>query len=278
MVSGSKAARLETLRTRIAALEARGPGMTAQASAPVPAGVSGEGRPFVFTPPPGVLHEVWADTPLHAGAALGFSLGQALQLAAPARPAVLWLQLGHDAQETGLVYAPGLAAFGADPDRLVMGRLARMTDLLWAIEEAVACPAVAAVIAETGGHHADLDFTATRRLGLRAHTGGASVLLVRTGRGREASAARFRWHVAPAPSAAKAFDARAPGAARWQVRLEKGMRHGRYKEGADELMLEWTKDGFAIAAGGDARPDKAGSAALHGAAFPALGHRLPETA
>lgn len=277
MASQAKAATLETLRRRIAALEARGPGTAADAVPAAADAADGE-SPFIPAPPAGVLHEVWADTFLHAGAALGFSLGQALQLTGPARPAVLWLQPGHDAQETGLVYAPGLAAFGADPDRLVMGRFARMADLLWAIEEAVACPAVAAVIAETGGHHAALDFTATRRLGLRAHAGGASVLLVRTGREREASAARFRWHVAPAPSAAMPFDARAPGAARWQVRLEKGMRHGRYRQGADEVMLEWTKDGFAIATGGAARPDKAGGAALHGAALPALGHRLPETA
>ena len=56
-------------------------------------------------------------------------------------------------------------------------------ELLWAVEEAIACKAVAAVIADVGHEAKVLDFTATRRLSLRSSSGGSSVFLIRYGRG-----------------------------------------------------------------------------------------------
>lgn len=223
--------------------------------------------------PGGLLHEVWADTHNHAGSLLGFTLGQAQDLLSLARPALIWLALAEDGQEAGLPYAAGLQRFGLTPEQMIIGRMKSMTDLLWAAEEALACPAVAAVMVEAGHGHKILDFTATRRLSLRAQMSGASLFLMRTGMGRETTAAAFRWHVAPAPGAAAAFDERAPQAPRFAVRLEKGQGNRRDVT----WQLDWTENGF-----GDAQrpgPDRRrGPAALSGADVAALGDRLPQTA
>jgi protein ImuA len=118
----------------------------------------------------GALHEIApaALAPLHDGAALGFAafvLGR--QAALRGRP-VLWLAEG-DAP-----HAPGLAAFGLGPERLVMALPGRSKAALWALEEAARSTALAAVLAEVRG----MDFTAARRLHLAARDGGGLVLLL----------------------------------------------------------------------------------------------------
>ena len=165
-------------------------------------------------PAGGLLQEIFTDERRHAGAVLGFALGQARSLLTTARPAVIYLQLAKEGQEMGLPYGPGMISFGFNPDALVLVRAANMIELLWAAEEAIACRAVAAVIAEIAGHQKLLDFTASRRLGLRSAEAGSSMLLLRYGTGREASAAHLRWRITPVLSAAKRFDALAPGAPR----------------------------------------------------------------
>jgi protein ImuA len=229
--------------------------------------------------PAGLLHEIHAEGQRDSGAAFGFALGLACQLLTPARPAILFLQLVHEGQEIGLPYGVGLKSFGIDPARLVLGRLATLTELLWAVEEAIACRAVAAVVVEVAGAPRGLDFTASRRLSLRAASGGASVFLLRYGQEREASAARLRWRVAPAASQAFPFDGTAPGEARWRVVLEKGRLEEGLAETA-EFLVDWTKHGFApaTAAGEGAGPRRAHSRpSPYGSASPALGDRLPQT-
>ncbi|WDR00037.1 hypothetical protein PSC71_04405 [Devosia sp. J2-20] len=191
-------------------------------------------------PAGGLLQEVFADERRHTGAALGFALAQARSLISTSRPAVIYLHLAKEGQEMGLPYGPGLISFGFDPDALVLVRAANMTELLWAAEEAIACRAVAAVVADIAGHQKMLDFTASRRLGLRTTNAGSSMLLLRYGTGREASAAHLRWRVTPVLSAARRFDALAPGAPRWQVQLEKGV----LRDSQTQWLLGWTQDGL----------------------------------
>ena len=100
------------------------------------------------------------------------------------RPAILYLQLASEMQETGLPYGAGLAAFGVDPETLILIRAANIVELLWAAEEALACRAVAAVVADIGADPQALDFTASRRLGMRAHEAKSTMLLMRYGAGR----------------------------------------------------------------------------------------------
>lgn len=251
---------LEELRQRIAAIEQR----PVLAEPAANAGAVG-----YFALPMGALHEVFTPERRDAGAGLGFALGLMGEFITPARPVLLFVQLAQEAQEAGLPYAAGLLGFGLEPDRLVLVRLSGVTELLWAVEEAVRCRAVAGVVAEIGGWPKPLDFTASRRLSLRAAESGTSVLLLRHGEEREASAARFRWRVSGLPSAPNPYDARAPGAPRWRIALEKG----RLAAGT-QFTLDWTDHGFAplIADGRGG----SGAAPLPGRQPADMGHRLSQ--
>lgn len=224
----------------------------------------------------GMVQEVFTDERRNGGAALGFALAQARGLLTSARQAVLYLQMVSEAQEMGLPYGPGLFSFGFDPDALVLIRPANIVELLWAAEEALACGAVAAVIADIAGQPKVLDFTASRRLSLRADANGASMFMLRYGAWREASAAHLRWHLQPAPSGEMEWDARAPGETRWRARLEKGVIADRQEQ---EWMLEWTQNGFQSVT--EPRPDADRVAATASVPDPVpaqLGDRLLQTA
>lgn len=190
----------------------------------------------------GLVQEVFADELRDASASLGFAMAQARGLLTPGRPTIFYLQLGEDAQRLGLPYGPGLSWAGLDAAHLVIVRAADMTELLWATEEVVSCRAVAAVIADIRGEPKLLNFTASRRLSLRAANSNVSLFMLRYGHGRASSAGHLRWHLRSLRSGRQAFDDRAPGAARWRLRLEKGRIAGNRVE----WLLEWTKNGFAV--------------------------------
>jgi protein ImuA len=226
-------------------------------------------------PGPGILHEVFADTARDSGASLGFALAVSRSLMAPQRPAILVVQAVADSQEKGVVYGGGIVSLGLDPERIILCRPETPIELLWAIEEAIACRAIAAVIADIGDKVRALDFTASRRLSLRAASSGSSVFLLRTGRDREATAAQLRWRVEPSVSGEKEFDPRASGPPRWRVALEKG-RLGSKRDPL-EWMLDWTEDGFALVKSQTrAGIARRGAAPLSGTEPSALGDRLPE--
>jgi protein ImuA len=95
-------------------------------------------------------------------------------------------------------------AHGLDPARLVLAAAPRDEEILWAIEEGLRMPGLAAVIGEIGR----LPMVAGRRLQLAAERSGVTALLLRRWRnGEEAmaererpSAALTRWRVASLPS------------------------------------------------------------------------------
>jgi protein ImuA len=268
---GNKITTLEALRQRITTLESSPLLKDETVELPVSTGL--------LAIPRGALHEVFADTLIDSGAALGFALAQARGLLDARRPAVLFLQLQSDTPELGLPYGLGLRSFGLDVEQIVFVRPQTITELLWAIEEAVACRAVAAVVADIARPHKALDFTASRRLALRSAASGGSVFLVRYARDREASAARYRWRITPQLSRSPPFDDRAPGQPRWRVRLEKGSVSRRRKGAAEgeEFLVDWTEDGFSLAdIDGTQDAGTARVAALSDAASAALGDRLSE--
>ncbi|HTM77675.1 MAG TPA: hypothetical protein VL133_08610 [Devosia sp.] len=236
--------RLAALRASIADIERR-PALAEPRA--VPRQDAASGFPMLAG---GMLQEIFTAERRNGGAALGFALAQARGLLTPVRQAVIYLQMLAEAQEMGLPYGPGLASFGFDPDALVLIRPANIGELLWAAEEALACRAVAAVIADVAGQPKILDFTASRRLSLRSDASGATLLLLRYGAWREASAAQLRWYLQPVLSGETEFDARAPGQTRWRARLEKGVIAGRQEQ---DWLLEWTPNGFESIT--DSRPE-----------------------
>jgi protein ImuA len=267
-MQGVMAAKIETLRAHIAALEKR-PALARNAAGNSPAAAYG-----LLPAPPGSQHEIFSDERRNGGAAIGFALGLAAGLLTPQRPALLIMQLIRESRDMGLPYGAGLASFGIDPDAVILTRTETITEFLWAVEEAVSCAAVAAVVADIAGDHKELDFTTSRRLTLRAQAAGTSVLLLRYGRGRQASATRFRWHVMPIPSGSPPFDARAPGQPRFAVTLEKGRLAG---FSADQsLLMDWTANGFALVESNRDQDGHAQRAPLSGALPATLGDRLSQ--
>ena len=145
----------------------------------------------------GAVHEV-----LGAGgdeedgaAACGFIAGILARLGAGP---VLWCLKRPD------LYGPGLLAHGLDPARLIVVTAPRDEDILWAVEEGLRMPGLAAIIGEIGR----LPMVAGRRLQLAAeHSGITAFLLRRWHNGAEAaaererpSAALTRWRVAALPA------------------------------------------------------------------------------
>ena len=156
------------------------------------------------------LGEVFADRPTD-GAPTGFVLARI----DPSRGPILWIQDRMSRREAGLPHPPGLPE-GTELLHLIV---TRPVDVLWAMEQALTCRALAAVLGEVWGNPPAIDFTATKRLALRAEAHGVPAWLIRRGAKPDLSAARERWRVRSLPSDQHPFDPRAPGTALWQTEL-----------------------------------------------------------
>lgn len=223
-----KISRIRDLRERLRNLERGG----AAARPALPLGLAEIDAALDGGLPTGCLHEVLGGA--DDGAATGFVLALLARLltAAQAGQPALWCGRCLD------LYGPGLAGRGLDPARLILVEAARPADLLWAMEEGLRCPGLAAVVGEVDR----LDLTAARRLQLAAEAGGATGLVLRRGGGREpgagtgAGAATTRWRISPRPGGL---------AACWHVELLR-CRGGRPRD----WHVEWHDEtgDFALAA------------------------------
>ncbi len=175
-------------------------------------------------------------------AALAFALALArrrLDTASPqgrGLPRILWCDGAGAQTETGLLHAPGLARFGLDPSLFLMVEARRGEDVLWALEEGLRSGSLALAI----GSLDKIALTPARRLSLAARDGATPVLLLTSARAAASGATATRWRVDPAASAVHPFDARAPGAARFRVRLERCRSAPPAPEAA--LTLEWSDE------------------------------------
>ena len=158
------------------------------------------------------LVELFAD--FRDAGAVGFALSR---IAAGGR--VLWVQERMAALETGRPFGQGCEGFGCAMDRLVLACSRNTRDLLWAMEEGLRCSSLSAIVGEAWGNARALDFTASKRLAMRAERQGVPVFLLRYNAARDLSAARQRWNIRSLPSAPHPHDAKAPGAPRWQAEL-----------------------------------------------------------
>jgi protein ImuA len=161
----------------------------------------------------GALHEIAAASERHIAAATGFGLAvsalssshqNALSLQgvnaarAGMTKAVIWIAHDMALIESGAPCGPGLEVFGVRPECVITVAVARIRDLLWAMEEALRCRAAEIVIGEL--RREEIDAVALRRLSLAASMSGAVALLLRSAPSQAASTAATRWVVAAAPS------------------------------------------------------------------------------
>ncbi|MGD9784492.1 MAG: ImuA family protein [Hyphomicrobiaceae bacterium] len=151
--------------------------------------------------------------------------------------ALVWCARRSDAREFGALYAPGLAALGLDPRRVVLVEPAGRDEVLWAVEEALVSQAAHLVVGVVDG----IASTPARRLSLAAERAGTGCLLLSGPRAPAAPATATRWRVGCAPGAPHPFAPRAPGALRLAVTLER-CRSRPLAGAAQTFTLEWSDE------------------------------------
>lgn len=216
----------------------------------------------------GALHELAPTAPLHLGAASGFALALAARASGDCRQ-VLWVATDFAAGEGGGPYGPGLDLFGLASARILVLRVPKPVDVLWAMEEALRCRALACVIAELTGDGGAADLTATRRLALAAREGISAQnsgfgLLIRHRITSMPSAAATRWEIAPSLSRPDALGERTGGMGR--ARFDLSLRKNR-RGPSGRWIIEWDHHERAfqpavsvgVAAAAFDRPDRAPS-------------------
>lgn len=140
--------------------------------------------------PLGAVHEFLAAGKENTAATSGFIAGL-LSSIAGFNGAVMWISSFRT------LFPPALKMFGIDPDRFIFTDLKKEKDVLWAMEEAIKCDALSAVVGEIQ----DLGFTASRRLQLAVEQSHVTGLIVRNNpRKLESTACVSRWRITTLPS------------------------------------------------------------------------------
>jgi len=180
--------------------------------------------------PLGAIHEFVATTREEAVSSTGFLTGL-LKTLMGTEATVLWISSSQN------LFSPALAFFGLAAHRIIRIQLTKPKDILWTVEEALKCGALAAVIGEI----ADLDFTASRRLQLAVENSKTTGFLLRcTARPLSTTACTARWRITPLPSAVLG-DLPGIGYPRWQVELLK-IRNGH----PGQWNVHWQNDQFRV--------------------------------
>jgi protein ImuA len=94
------------------------------------------------------------------------------------------------------IFPPALHAFGIDPHKVIFIDLRREKDIIWAVEEALKCTELSAVVGELK----DLSFTASRRLQLAVENSQTTGLLLRNNpRSINITSSVTRWQITSLP-------------------------------------------------------------------------------
>lgn len=178
--------------------------------------------------PSGAIHEFLSDGSEDTAATGGFIAGILASLMRGAG-AILWISAART------IFPPALASFGMKPDRIIFIDLQKERDVLWAMEEALKCEGLAAVV----GEMPELGFTVSRRLQLAVEKSRVTGFILRCQpRNLTTTACIARWKITSLPSES---DNGMPGVGfpRWNVELLK-IRNG--KPGS--WQVEWIAGSF----------------------------------
>lgn len=179
--------------------------------------------------PTGAVHEFVSHCPESAAATTGF-MSALLGKLMGEYGICLWVGIRP------MVFPPALKIFGIEPHQVIFIDLQKEQDVIWAIEEALKCESLAAVVGELR----EISFTESRRLQLAVEQSQVTGFLHRNRpRSIKALACVSRWEVT---SSASELEPGMPGVGypRWHVRLEK-IRSGE----PGEWDLEWIQGRFA---------------------------------
>ncbi|MFD2599636.1 ImuA family protein [Sphingobacterium corticis] len=137
-----------------------------------------------------------------------------------------------------IIYPPAMSSFGISPDRLVFVRMSTEREVLWAVEEALKCKGLAAVVGEVS----QLSFVESRRLQLAVEESRVTgFILRRSEKNMHATACVARWQIRSLPSAA-VDELPGIGFPCWEVSLLK-VRNGK----TGKWKVSWlVEDGFTL--------------------------------
>lgn len=198
--------------------------------------------------PTGAIHEFISSGAETAAASGGFVSG-ILGPLMRGGGSCIWIR------SAGQLFPPALAAFGVEPDRIIFIDLRREKEILWCMEEALACEGLAAVVGETP----DIGFTASRRLQLTVEKSRVTAFLLRHNpRDLNTIARVARWKITPLGSKVEE-GLPGIGVPRWQVELT-WVKNGQ----PGVWVVEWRAGQFQInsdeLAAGVAGPELGGAA------------------
>lgn len=178
--------------------------------------------------PVGAVHE-FLSTSVETNAATSGFISGILSTLMGKKGTTLWISSSRT------LFPPALKNFGIQPDRFVFIDLQREKDVLWAMDEALKCGALTAVVGELR----EMDFTASRRLQLAVEESQVTGFVLRNNsRPPNTTACVSRWKISPLPS--ETVDG-LPGIGfpHWKVELLR-IRNG--KPGSWDVM--WKKGKF----------------------------------
>ena len=175
--------------------------------------------------PLGAVHEFISNAKEDAAATNGFMAGLVGQLIK--KGTAIWVS------NKRTLYPPALNIFGIAAERIIFIDLWRQKEVLWAIEEALKCNVLSAVIGELG----ELSFTESRRLQLAVEQSKVTGFIHRYSCNENITACVSRWKIKPLSSHLDGIPG--VGFPRWNVQLVK-VRNG--KPGA--WQIEWSDGQF----------------------------------
>ena len=135
-----------------------------------------------------------------------------------------------------MLFPPAFKSFGLDPDRIIFIQLQKEKDLLWAMEEALKCNGLSAVVCELQ----ELSFTSSRRFQLAVEQSAVTGFILRINpRKLVPTACVSRWRI----SSVASEETEVPGVGypKWNVELLK-IRNG--KPGS--WQVEWNAGKFRL--------------------------------
>lgn len=140
--------------------------------------------------PLGAVHEFLSACSEDATATTGFISG-ILSSLMKKDGACIWIGASRT------IFPPALKSFGIAPDKIIFIELKKEKEMLWAMEEALKCEGLAAVICEIK----ELSFTASRRLQLAVEQSQVTGFVLRNNpRSINTTACITRWKITSLPS------------------------------------------------------------------------------
>jgi protein ImuA len=172
--------------------------------------------------PLAAMHEFLCSSAEEASASSGFITGLLSSVMGNSSASV-WISSSQ------IIFPPGLKAFGIEPDKIIFINIRNKKEKLWAMEEALKCNGLSAVVAEIQ----EVSFNESRRLQLAVEKSNVTGFMLRNNSKNLVTACVTRWRI---KHLATELTEGMPGVGfpRWNVELTK-VRNG--KPGS--WQLEW---------------------------------------